>query len=195
MNRVARGVLAVLVTGVALFLFSGLSQALPWGVPTAQAVISTTSSVVDDFAPEDAVVLPANALTTERFDAVVEGRVNTLTTDDTFSWIISIPVEAYDPATYLGLEAATQFAVGALLVGFVWSTRHAPLRTRLGYVAGVGVLAVVATYGRLMNWWGLPAGYALGESVNLLGSWVGGTAVASFVLFGSSGSAPHPVGG
>jgi hypothetical protein len=35
-----------------------------------------------------------------------------------------------------------------------------------------GLLAVTAIYGQLMNWWGVPAIYALGAGFNLIVGWL-----------------------
>ena len=53
------------------------------------------------------------------FDREMVGQVRTLTTDQTFSWIVTIPIETYDPLAYLGREALTQLAVRTMLTGLL----------------------------------------------------------------------------
>ena len=104
-------------------------------------------------------------------------------TDDTVSWVVAKPIGYYDPGAYMGKEVLTQALVALLLTTLLVLTRSMPLGRRLALVGLAGVAGTAASYGQLANWWGLPAMYAGGASVNLIATWlVGGFVVARFVL-------------
>lgn len=179
MNRtILRVPLAALASGLLLFLWGGASMALPWGVPSAQVLFSAAGAPATFQGPE-VRSFPAHHFTTPAFDAEMAGRVSTLTTDATFSWIVSSPTSRYAPAAYLGRELAIQLCVGALLTLLVLQTRDLRPGRRLLLALTLALLASAMTYGRLMNWWGLPAAYALGESLNLTIGWLAATALAA----------------
>lgn len=123
--------------------------------------------------------LPAGSLTTPEFDERMSGRISTLTTDRTFSWIVSRPIDYYNPGAYFAREAVTQLVVALLLTGLLLLLPAVPLGTRLVLVAVAGVAAVAGTYGTQMNWWGLPAVYRIGVGFNLVAGWVLATLVVS----------------
>ena len=161
--------LSTLVSAVLLFLWSGLSQVFPWGVPTAQTV-STGSA--ENFQAPNLIQLPAGSLTTPGFDAQFVNRVSTLTTEVTFSWIVSKPLTYYQPGAYFLREALTQLLVGfclALLLHLSVSLRQ---RRRWALVGVAALAGIIAQVGPLMNWWGLPPAYALGTAANLLIGWL-----------------------
>jgi hypothetical protein len=175
----ARNILwGTLVAGVVLFVWSGLVQIFPWGVPSAAVLASQTEGQTEPFQAPNVQRLPANALTTPQFDIEMVDRVNTLITDGTFSWIVTKPLAYYNPLLYFAREFATQIVAGLLLTLLLILTSPLPVRQRLLMVTVAGVLAAVASYGQLFNWWGLTLVYALGVSVNLVIGWI----VASFVL-------------
>ena len=107
--------LSAVVSTAVLFLWSGVTQMLPWGVPTTQNV-SVQTSTHDSEVP-NLVKLPVHSLTTEQFDAQFINKVSTYTTDETFSWIVTQPLRE-DYSTYFIVEAITQFVV-ALLIAFL----------------------------------------------------------------------------
>ena len=74
-------------------------------------------------------------------------------------------------------EAATQAVVAALLTLLLFVTSPLALPRRLGLVALAGFAACAATYWQLLNWWGLPAVYGIGVSVNLVGAWLAGRTI------------------
>jgi len=165
-------ILATLVGTVVLFLWSGLSQAFPWGVPRTQIVSTQSPGGVESFQAPNLITLPPGSLTTEAFDARFTDRVSTLTTDRSFAWIVAKPLAYYRPAAYFVREAATQLVVAALLAALLLLLPDAPLATRLALVALAGSAAVAGTYGTQMNWWGLPPTYGVGIGVNLVAGWL-----------------------
>lgn len=163
-------VLSTLLSTVILFVWSSMAQLLPWGVPSTQNVIvQRTPSPVQLQVP-NVVQLPVDALITDQFDAQFLHKISTLTTDQTFSWIVTQPLSE-DYTGYLLVELGTQFLVALFLALLLHLTRQLAFGTRVAILLLVGGLAVAATYGQLMNWWRIPTLYALGVSFNLILGW------------------------
>ncbi|WP_194777651.1 hypothetical protein [Pararhodonellum marinum] len=165
-------ILSTLVSTVILFLWSGLTQMFPWGVPTAQSVFSQSEQQTESFQTADLIEVPANSLTTDKFDEQFVNKISTLTTDQTFSWIISKPVGYYSASDYFIKEIITQLIVALFLAAMLVLTIELPNQKRLLLITISGLLAVTAIYGQLMNWWGVPAIYAMGAGINLIIGWV-----------------------
>jgi hypothetical protein len=159
---------STLVATVILFLWSGVTQMFPWGVPTAQAISAQSNKKTDSFQTPNLIELPANSLTTEQFDAQLVGKISTLTTDKTFSWIISSPVSYYNVGNYFMREIFTQLLVALLLSLFLWQIRGFNLNNRLKIVGIAALMSIIATYGQQLNWWGMPSLYAFGVAFNLI---------------------------
>lgn len=176
-----RAVVASALAGLLLFLWSGLSQLFPWGVPTVPTFAATTDDPGAFQAPH-LVRVPAGTFTTPAFDERLGDGIATLTTDRSFAWVVSIPRERYDPGRYFGLELLSQLVVAALLVAFLRLTGELPRRRRVQALALLAAAGLVATYGVMANWWGLPARYALGLSVNVVVGWCLAAVVALRVL-------------
>ncbi len=155
-----------------LCFWSGLTQLFPWGVPTAQIISSQTNKQTESFQTPNLIELLAGSLTTEKFDEQFVNRISTLTTDKTFSWIITKPVDYHNVGNYFIKEIVTQLLVSLLLATLLVLTIELPNKKRLTIIAISGVLAVTAIYGQMMNWWGVPAIYALGAGLNLLIGWI-----------------------
>ncbi|WP_375582798.1 hypothetical protein [Cyclobacterium xiamenense] len=164
-------IISTIVSTVILFLWSGITQIFPWGVPTAQSISSQTTAQTESFQTPNLVELPANSLTTEKFDEQFVNKISTLTTDKTFSWIISKPVEYYNVGNYFIKEIVTQLLVAMFLATLLMLTTGLSNQKRLTIIAITGVLAVTAIYGQMMNWWGVPVIYALGAGLNLIIGW------------------------
>ncbi len=143
----------------------------PWGVPTAQSISSQTSKQTESFQTPNLIEFPANTLTTEKYDEQFVNKISTLTTDKTFSWIIAKPVNYYNVSNYFIREILTQLLVALLLATLLVLTIGLPNQKRLTIIAISGLLAVTAIYGQMMNWWGVPAIYALGAGLNLIIGW------------------------
>jgi hypothetical protein len=165
-------IISTIVSTVILFLWSGLTQMFPWGVPTAQTITSQTNKQTESFQTPNLVELPANSLTTEKYDEQFVNKISTLTTDKTFSWIITKPVDYYNVGNYFIREILTQLLVALLLATLLVLTVGLTNQKRLTIIAICGVLAVTAIYGQMMNWWGVPAIYALGAGLNLIIGWI-----------------------
>ncbi|MCA2979529.1 MAG: hypothetical protein INH41_28445 [Myxococcaceae bacterium] len=175
-----RFAVAVIACAATLFVWSGLTQVFPWGVPTVQVVAQTTGEPAAFGASP--VRRPPGALATSAFDDELGDGNGTLTTDRSFAWIVSVPVERYHPTRYFIGEAVTQLACAAMLVEALWLLSSLPLPRRALVLALLATAAAGATYGYMTNWWGLPLRYSGGMSVNLVVGWVLGAAVASVVL-------------
>lgn len=174
--------LGTILTTVLLFVWSGVVQNFPWGVPSAQVLYQVSAEPEEERVP-NARDVPYHTLTTADFDREMVGRVTTLTTDNTFSWIVTRPIEEYDPVAYLGKEALTQMVVGGMLTVLLWLTTGLGYFRRMGLVALCAIMASTATYGQLLNWWGLPLAYTLGVSLNLVVGWVLVTLVVGRLVF------------
>jgi len=171
---------AVTVFTIALFLWSGFTQILPWGIPTAQK-ISTQSKAVSDEIP-DLIHLKPGSLVSNEFEPIFNHKISTYTTDNTFSWIITQPLKT-NYSSYLIGEVITQFFVAILLTLLLVMTKNHTIYSRMMLIAVVGLLAWGATYGQLLNWWAMPSSYAIGVGVNLLIGWLfTGFLVSKFVI-------------
>lgn len=170
-------ILSTIISTVILFLWSGLTQMFPWGVPTTQTIISQSDKQTESFQTPDLIELPANSLTTEKFDEQFVNKISTLTTDKTFSWIISAPIDNYNVAGYFIKEIITQLIVAILLAILLTLTINLLNKQRLTLIAIVGLLAVTGIYGQMMNWWSMPSLYALGAGFNLIAGWL----IAGFI--------------
>lgn len=170
-------IISTLVSTAILFFWSGLTQMLPWGVPTTQTVSTQAPNQTESFQKPDLIELPANSLTTDRFDEQFAGKISTLTTDKTFSWIITAPIESYDITGYFLKEILTQLIVAIFIALLLTLTVGLTNKNRLIIVFLAGLLAVTGIYGQMMNWWSMPAIYALGAGLNLIVGWT----IAGFV--------------
>lgn len=164
--------ISTILSTVILFLWSGITQIFPWGVPTAQTITSQTNKQTENFQTPNLIELPANSLTTEKYDEQFVNKISTLTTDKTFSWIITKPVGYYHVGNYFIREIITQLIVALFMATLLFLTVGLPNKMRLAIIIICGALAVTAIYGQMMNWWGVPAIYALGAGLNLIIGWI-----------------------
>ncbi len=162
--------LSTLLSTAILFIWSGLSQMVPWGIASTQNVIVQRVPASEPLPVPNIVQIPVDTLITDQFDRQFLHKISTLTTDTTFSWIVTQPLQT-DYTGYLLLELVTQLVVALLLAILLLLTRPLAFGTRMAIILLTGLLAVAATYGQLMNWWALPALYAVGVSVNLVVGW------------------------
>jgi hypothetical protein len=169
--------LSILVSTVILFIWNGLSQAFPWGVPSTQMLSTKNNLTADDAKMGKLQSFSANTFTTEKFDERFNNKVSTLVTDQSFSWIISKPIAYYDMGAYFMKEILTQLLVAIFLSLILFYTIMLNLKTRLSIIGLAGLAAAIGAYGQLMNWWGLPAIYGLGVGFNIVVSWL----IASFI--------------
>lgn len=170
-----RLVAAVLSGALLLFVWGGLAQQLPWGLGSVRSY-STTQGAPYVFAAPGLRTAPPGTYVTDAFETELARGISTLATDTSFSWVVSVPRSAYDPARYLGVEALTQLAVAATLGLLLTALRRLERRAAIVVILGAAAAALLATYGAMANWWGLPMGYAGGMAINLVVGW--GLAVA-----------------
>ena len=174
-------IISTLVSTMVLFLRSGLTQLFPWGVPSAKVYITTNTSKA--FQTSEVKRMQPYSLTTEKFDELLVNEVNTLETEQTFSWIVTKPTSYYNPTDYFLREIFTQLVVGILLTIITWLTLGLPLGKRICLIVLAGIAGTFATYGQLWNWWGLTYLYACGVSFNLLIGWLlSGFLLCKFVM-------------
>jgi hypothetical protein len=148
-------VLQVVLVTVVLTVLGGLSQALPWGLGSARQLRQVTAAgQANEFgSARNAVVdVAAHPVVTDEFDRHAVNQVSTLTTDRTFSWIVSKPVSYYRPGRYLGIEIATQALVASGLVTLTAALDDTSTGTTILATLVAAVLPCVATYGQLSNW-------------------------------------------
>lgn len=165
-------IISTIAATVILFLWSGLTQMLPWGVPTTQTITSQTNKQTEHFQAPNLIELSPHSLTTEKFDEQFVNKISALTTDKTFSWIISKPTSYYNVRQYFIKEIVTQLIVALLLTLILFFTTRLDNKARLIIIGIAGTSAVTAIYGQMMNWWGVPAIYALGAGFNLIIGWL-----------------------
>ena len=160
-------IISTLISAVILFLWSGITQMLPWGISSTQNISTQVNNQVD--AP-NLIELSPGSLTTDQFETQFLDKISTLSTDNTFSWIITQPLQT-DYSAYFIKEFITQLIVSLLLAFLLHFTVALNLKTRIQIVLLAGLCAAIATYGQLMNWWALPAAYGLGVGLNLIIGW------------------------
>ena len=165
-------IISTLLGTLILFLWSGVTQMFPWGVPTAQSISAQSSKQTSSFQTPNLIELPAGTLTTAQFDDQMLGKISTLTTDKSFSWIISSPIAYYNVGNYFMREVVTQLFVALLLSLILWQMRQLSMNDRLKFIGFAGLLAVIGIYGQQINWWGMPLIYGLGAGVNLIIGWL-----------------------
>lgn len=163
-------VLQWLLVTVLLVLINGAAQQLPWGIGSAKQYRQSASGAAAASDTPKVVDLSGTPIVTDEFDARMSSHVSTLTTDRSFSWIVSKPLDYYRPSVYLAKEVLTQALVAVAIVNFMTLIIDEPLA--LAVVALAAVSAAVAIYGQLTNWWGLTLRYAIGVSATLIISWV-----------------------
>lgn len=165
-----RCVLAVIVGTIVLFLWNALTQFFPWGVGVVNQLSSTSGEayVIDVPRLEEA---PPGTWTTPAFEDRLGDGVSTLATDRSFSWIVAIPRADYNFARYFAYHTVVQCGVALFLVLVIWLLQPLSRMRRLTAVLFLGVAGMLASYGTLMVWWGLPAGYGVGSAVNVLVGW------------------------
>jgi hypothetical protein len=170
-------IISALAMTVILFFWSGLTQMFPWGVPSAQTISAQSEQKTESFQVPDLIEMEHGSLTTEKFDEVMSGKISTLTTDQTFSWIITAPIDTYDPMGYFIWEIITQIFIGIFLTLLLIKLGVLSLSDKLLVVGLTGILAFIGIYGQMLNWWAMPAIYGVGAGINLVIGWL----LAAFV--------------
>lgn len=183
--------ISTLVSTLMLFVWSAVSQNLPWGVPTVQVV--SQAEITEITQPSQTIKLPVGTLTTTKFDEQMTGKISTLMTDKTFSWVISKPLSYYNLPLYFTRELITQLLVSLLLSLFLWNTRCLPVKQRLFLVLLAALATVVATHVQNYNWMGTPAAFSFGVSANLVIGWMLVAAVLSMWLIKTTDEAAPDV--
>lgn len=174
-------ILGIVTATVILFVWSGLSQLFPWGVPSANVINASTG--VENFQAPDATSFEPGTLVTQLFEEEMVGQVNTLTTDTTFSWIVTKPISYYNPGRYFLFEFITQFLTAICLTVILSFIGPWELRKKLLFASILGLVIIIPTYGPFFNWWGLTPTYALGIMVNFLIGWLLACLALSLMLF------------
>ncbi|MEM8592255.1 MAG: hypothetical protein AAGF13_06975 [Pseudomonadota bacterium] len=159
-----------------------MTQMFPWGPPSAHVITTETNPEIGAFHLRPPIIAEPGSVATDAFDDAFSGRIGMLFTDKTVSWISSKPLAYYDGAAYLTRQALTQAFVAAAIVCLLIQLAPLGRGRSLGVITLGGIAASLATYGVLANWWGLAAGYALGESANLVAGWMVSAAAASWIL-------------
>ncbi|MCC5928869.1 MAG: hypothetical protein JJU28_06460 [Cyclobacteriaceae bacterium] len=172
-----RPLFSILAMSAILFIWSGISQMFPWGVPSAQTISAQSEQNTESFQAPNLIEMEAGSLTTSTFDEVMRGKISTLTTDKTFSWIITAPIDNYNPMGYFVWEIITQLFIGIFLTLLLIKLSAQPLTDKLLVVGLAGLLAFTGIYGQMLNWWAMPAMYAVGAGINLIIGWL----LAAFV--------------
>lgn len=150
--------LGTLLGGVVLFVWSGITQNLPWGFKSVGTV-------------REAPKLS---------EAIQQQTTNGMfySTDGTSSLVVVKPQNYYNPTRYFILEILTQLGV-ALLLTLILSllSQHgsSPKLAVVGLMALTTALAVDFQY---WNWWGFSNRYSLGMAGNRLLGWL----LAAWVL-------------
>lgn len=166
-------VIQVLLVSVLLTLIGGVSQLLPIGIGSAQQLRQQSGAETQPFGTTRERVLDVTAtpVAAEHFDRVTVNRVSTLTTDGSFSWIVSRPLSSYRPARYLALEFVTQVLVACGIVALHALLGDAEPGTKIVAAVLAAALTAVAAYGQLVNWWGLTLRYFSGVVLTLVAGW------------------------
>jgi hypothetical protein len=163
--------LSILAITVILFCYGGLAQMFPWGIPSTQVITAQAGGQTEAFQAPQEIKIESGTLTTHAFDEVMVGKISTLTTDKTFSWIISAPLSRYDAKTYFALEILTQFLVAFMLTLLLFLTKGMELTQRVLLMLIAAIAASSSIIGQQLNWWALPTTYGVGVGINLILSW------------------------
>lgn len=175
--------LTSLACALVLLIWHGFAQFLPWGVSTTRSYSSTSGETYVFGAPQLQQAAPGT-WTTGAFARDLGDGVSTLATDESFAWVVSAPRDYYDPSRYFAIHALTQLGVGVLLSLATWLLREVARRRRIALVFVMGVAGALSTYGGMMNWWGLPVPYGVGEAANLVAGWMIALFAADRLLLG-----------
>lgn len=163
-------VISTLVSTLILFLWSGMTQMLPWGISSTQNINVQTMDNQKQAEAPNILRFDKTLLVTEKFETQFNNKVSTLSSDKTFSWIVTQPIKS-DYSSYFITEALTQLLVAFFIALLLVLTIKLDNKSRLIIIFIAGICATISTYGQLMNWWGLPASYGIGVSINLLIGW------------------------
>lgn len=140
--------LAIVVAGCILFVWSGISQNLPWGI----------KSVKTDVKNEEVTQAIAN----EGVNSMMyfQGEIVAL--------VAAKPKAYYSPKRFFGIELVTQFLVGGVLCLLLAQLPTLSLINRQLVVFLASLLIVVTTDIPYCNWWGFSVSYTLGVAINKL---------------------------
>lgn len=164
-------IISTLVSTLILFLWSGVTQILPWGISSTQNINVQTTNTQKQAEDTNVQRLDKNTLVSESFDTQFNNKISTLSTDKTFSWIVTQPIKS-DYTVYFIAEVCTQLLVAFSIALLLVLTIKLDNKSRILIIFIAGTCATISTYGQLMNWWGLPASYGLGVSINLIIGWL-----------------------
>lgn len=176
---IKRFTLSSISIAIILFFWSGLTQLFPWGVPTTKKLRTASDVVEKNFQANDLKSYPEYYFTTSEFDAQMVNKVNTLTTNHTFSWIVSKPISYYNPLRYFIVAFLIHFIVGILITRLLLFVSDKRLVTQINFILLIALLASFSIYGAFSNWWGLTLVYSIGESLNLIIGWIISAYIAS----------------
>ncbi len=165
------------VATILLFVWGALAQMLPWGVPTVQ-IISTMSEEADGpDLPSKTIRMSEASLVTEEFDEQMSGKISTLITDHTFSWVISRPLKKYNLTVYLVRELLTQFVVALFLSVILQLSNSMNSGRRILLILFAALATVTATHIQDLNWLGTTTIFSIGNAFNLVVGWLLASAV------------------
>ncbi len=171
MPNLKRILLSIIFMTAVLYLYSGMSQMLPWGVPTAQVVFSHDAEAQIFQSTADIQQFQPYEFTTPKFDEQFKNKISTLSTDETFNWIVSSDIGDYNPTRYLVLEFFTQLLVAIFLTLGLALTTSLANNQRLMIVLFLALAALSATFLQQLNWWRIPSNYQLGMMLNIFIGW------------------------
>lgn len=146
-------VIAIIASGVLLFLWTGLTQNLiPWGIKSVRA-----------HDQKDGTGAALAKLTTDGMVFI---------TDQVAAFIAIKPAAYYVTGRYFAIEFVTQIIVGAVLTGLLVLTAPLDDGTRLLIVGLAGAAGVASIDLQYWNWWGFSNRYTLGVAVNRLAGYL-----------------------
>lgn len=151
---------SAIVGGIILFVWSGITNNLPWG-------IGSVSNVQE--APELGKAVEKQ---------LELGKRSLFLSDVVAAIIVVRPLSYYSIPRYFALEFATQVSVALLLALIIELTRPLAFEAQMLLIAIIGLMASVGILFQYWNWWGFPAKLVLGSMFNLIIGWM----VVSFVF-------------
>ncbi|MEQ8676367.1 MAG: hypothetical protein RLP44_10575 [Aggregatilineales bacterium] len=152
--------IGTVVGGVLLFIWSGITNNLPWGIGSIANI---------EQAPE------LGEAVQKQLDL---GNRALFLSDVVAAFVVARPKSYYSIPRYFALEFATQLAVAFLLSLIIGLTDALTSETQLSLIVLIGLIASFGTLFQYWNWWGFPARLALGSSLNLVIGWT----VVGFIL-------------
>jgi hypothetical protein len=152
--------MGTVVGGILLFVWSGITNNLPWGIGSISDVQQ---------APELGKAIE---------EQLNVGNKALFLSDVVAAIVVARPITYYSIPRYFAFEFVTQLGVAFLLTMIVGLTDSLAPETQMLLIALIGLTGSMGILFQYWNWWGFPVKLVIGSTLNLIIGWI----VVSFVL-------------